>query len=311
MYVLAHAGFVLRHHVNLLAAAKARVAANRWTRGNALAVGVCSLAVAGASLVYDATDPRRPLAAAANSGWWTFSDQQRYLRSALAFAHGQFGPAAHYYMPGYGLLAAPFVWLGQGNPFLLPDLALQVVTLILAACIAGSLAPGWRWARVGGAAAALAAMATPAALEVWVTPWTSTPEAALTFGALLATLHLLQRPIDWRAAGCAGVCATLLAAFRPFDAAVLSAIVALGALAAMRQSWPGTAAASQTLVAGLVGGAVGGGLAIGSYVAINGWQMNDYLKALGRHRLRVASAAAALGHHHAFPRGRCCRAAPG
>eukprot|EP01035_Chromulina_nebulosa_P034043 gene34043-45631_t len=66
--------------------------------------------------------PLRPLTAEATAGWWSWSDQFRYLRAATAWAGGDLDPAQHWYWPGYPLLAAPFVGLTPAQPFLIPDL---------------------------------------------------------------------------------------------------------------------------------------------------------------------------------------------
>ncbi len=57
-------------------------------------------------------------------GWWTWSDQLKYLRQAEAIAAGEVNAETYFYPLGYSLLAAPFVRWMPAHAFLLPDLAL-------------------------------------------------------------------------------------------------------------------------------------------------------------------------------------------
>ena len=250
---------------------------NAWTRREACAAATASLAAVAAALFDYAADPRRPAAATLDSGWWAFSDQGRYLTSALAWAAGRLDPAEHWYLPGYPLLAAPFIRLTPANPFLLPDLALLAATVWLTAALAGWLAPAWRGARIAGAAAALGAVLPPLALDVWVTPWTSTPEAALTLGCLLATLHSAARPGSARPSFIVGLCAGAVAAFRPADAILLALVAGAASAWALWRAWPGWQAAVRSLAASALGAGIAALPALAGYLAINGWQMNGYL----------------------------------
>ena len=71
------------------------------------------------------------------AGWWSWSDQYKYLRSAQALAAGQVTPETYHYPLGYAALAAPFVRAWPGHPFFVPNLLLVLAT---AAC-------WWRLAR--------------------------------------------------------------------------------------------------------------------------------------------------------------------
>lgn len=65
------------------------------------------------------------------AGWWSWSDQYKYLRSAQTLAAGQVTPETYHYPLGYAALAAPFVrWLPV-HPFFVPNLLLMLAT---AAC---------------------------------------------------------------------------------------------------------------------------------------------------------------------------------
>ncbi len=226
---------------------------------------------------YDVADPRRPAAAALSQGWWSFSDQGRYLTDTLAWAAGDLAAAKHYYLPGYPLLGVPFVRLTPANPFLLPDAACLLLSLWLTAGIAAELAPAWRAARALGAAAFLLTAAIPATMEVWVTPWTTTPAAALTLGCLLALLRWLRQPRSWRLAAAAAACAGAILAMRPSDGALLCAIAgAVGAagLLAARPGWRATLAVTLAAGSGVLLPALA---SLALYLAEHGLHPSPYL----------------------------------
>ena len=100
---------------------------------NRLALILASLAAAGFYAAAYLHHPHRPGGggAASNQDWWAIGwDQPRYLRAALAWAAGNLDPAEHWYLPGYALLAAPFVHVTPADPFLLPNLALLLASLL-------------------------------------------------------------------------------------------------------------------------------------------------------------------------------------
>lgn len=249
-----------------------------WTRRDTIGVSGAAMAAIFAAFYAYAIDPRRPTAAVVGNGWWSFMDQSRYLRATLAWAAGRLDPAEHWYLPGYPLLAVPFTWLTPANPFLLPDLALLGLTIWLVAALAGWLAPGWRQARVVGAGVAVASVLPAAAMEVWVTPWTSTPEAVLTLAGLLATLHVMARPGAWRMALALGLCVGAEAGVRPADAAVLGSVAGLAAGIALLQQRPGWMVAARAGAAATVGVVIAVLPTLIAYVAINGWSLNGYLQ---------------------------------
>ena len=241
-----------------------------------LSVALCGVAALALYGWYDWADPRRPGAADLTQGWWAFSDQGRYLTSTLAWAAGDLRPSQHWYLPGYSLLGVPFVRLTPSNPFLLPDAALLLASLWLTAGVAAELAPGWRWARAAGAAAFLAALANPAALEIWVTPWTTTPAAALILGCLLSLLRFLRRG-SWRTMLAASACAGCLVAIRPSDAALLGGATLTTGVARLATAWPGWRTGLRIVLAAAVGVAAPA-LATGLlYLWVNGLRLNPYL----------------------------------
>jgi hypothetical protein len=72
-------------------------------------------------------------------GWWTWSDQKRYLDEAAAIARWQLDPKTYFYPAGYPLLGALFWRWMPVNPFFVPDLLLALV----AAAIWWRLAQRW------------------------------------------------------------------------------------------------------------------------------------------------------------------------
>ena len=63
-------------------------------------------------------------AVASRAGWWSWSDQYKYLESAQTLAAGRITPESYHYPLGYPLLGALFVrWLPV-QPFFVPDLLL-------------------------------------------------------------------------------------------------------------------------------------------------------------------------------------------
>ena len=67
---------------------------------------------------------------AQRAGWWSWSDQYKYLQSAETLAAGKVAPETYHYPLGYPLLGAPFVrWLPV-QPFFVPDLLLVLATAV-------------------------------------------------------------------------------------------------------------------------------------------------------------------------------------
>ena len=163
----------------------------------------------------------RPATASHDAGWWSWWDQGKYLDAARAWASGSLDPSQHWYLPGYSLLAAPFVRITPDQPFVIPDLVCLLATLWLFAELAARLAPKLRWARALGAAIFLVTtIYWSRSLEAWIVPWSTTPTTPLVLACLLATLRFFDttRPADLFLPALAGASVAL---FRPTDAAAL------------------------------------------------------------------------------------------
>lgn len=161
--------------------------------GAGLLLGL-ALAAAMYARLY-AAHPWHPAAARLDQGWWTWWDQGRYLDAALAWAAGDLDPARHFYLPGYPLLAAPFIRLTPAQPFWWPDLLCLLAAMALFAALAARLAGGIPFPRtLAGLLFLGTALLTPEGPDAWVIPWTTTPTAPLMLGCLLAALRFADRP---------------------------------------------------------------------------------------------------------------------
>ena len=150
--------------------------------------------------------------------WFTGADQGLYLKAARAWAAGDFDPRLHYYLPGYAVLAAPFVSVFPYQPFMIPDLLCLLVSFWLFVEICGRLLPDDEWAKLAGIAAFLVAiLSSRYAITVWVVPLTTTGSAPFVLAALLGALRFAENPrlstLFWTMAAGA-----VVAAFRPTDA---------------------------------------------------------------------------------------------
>jgi hypothetical protein len=209
--------------------------------------------------------------------WIGWSDQDYYLQSARAWAHGNLDPSQHHYPPGYALLAAPFVYLTPSQPFLIPDLVCSALTLVLFTRVCRRLAPDLPHV---GAVAAICFLGSTAlgetATDLWVVPWTTTAAAPLLLTSLLMALRFSQslRLPDLFGLGLA---AGFGAAVRPSDAALIFAIC--GAYCAVRlvmaRSTPlGYLSAVLVLAGGLAIGLLPGLVA---HVLVHGFSAGGYL----------------------------------
>lgn len=116
-------------------------------------------------------------------------DQGRYLQSAHAFALGNLQPDQHWYPVLYPLLLAPFSALPPLYETLIPDFACYVLAYLGFRHLA-------RGFGVGPLAAALVFLPTtiawPRSGDSWMQPWTTTPSAALIWGALALAADVLR-----------------------------------------------------------------------------------------------------------------------
>jgi hypothetical protein len=200
----------------LVARPRVRLAVS-WVDANRIALVLAFIVSTGVYLWAHETHRMRPLVALPGHGFWSWFDQSQYLIDAQAWAAGSLDPLRHFYLPGYALLAVPFVWLTPAQPFMLPDLAFLLISLLCFVAITGRLLPGLAFAPGLGALVFLGSCVLHAkALNAWVVPWTTTPAATCTFAALALALRFPDRPSASRAFWI-GLTITAIAAFRPTD----------------------------------------------------------------------------------------------
>jgi hypothetical protein len=163
----------------------------------------------------------------AHVDWFNGFDQGRYLEAARAWSAGNLDATAHYYLPGYPLLAAGFVKILAPQPFMLVDFVCLVLTFGLFVAICRQLVPDSAYTTLLACLAFLiATLSSQLALMVWVLPWTTTPAAPLTLWALLSALHFAKHP-STRPALLAAFGAALIAWFRPSDSAAILGCLAV------------------------------------------------------------------------------------
>lgn len=220
-------------------------------------------------------DPQHPLLPAPQNGWWWWTDQSRYLASALAFADLDLDPTRHWYLPGYGLIAAPFVRLHGGDPFMLPNLACLLATLFCSARLAAHLAPHRRHGALLGALGVAAGFILSAWFRrAWVVPWSTTPTVPLSLACLLLTMRFQDAPTA-RTGGLIGVATAATALFRPTDAMLLALVLPpFMAAALIGRPWR---AALRALAAGAAGFVLIASVAVALHVAIHGLAVGSYL----------------------------------
>lgn len=215
-------------------------------------------------------------------GWTGWYDQMKYLEAMRAWSAWDFRPLHHWYMPGYPLLGAAFHALTPSDPFVLPNLVSLVLSSWLFAHLGARLAGGVPGARAASAAVFLGTVAlVPAALGVWVVPWTSTPTAALTFSCLLAAVRFADRPAPLPCALATFAGAGLIG-FRILDAAIVAGPAGLLMLWGLARAWPGRREGVWIVAAGLAGAALPVAVWVASHVAVHGWAPGGYMELAAR-----------------------------
>jgi len=115
-------------------------------------------------------------------GWWGWTDQGLYLKSAQAFSRFDFRSSEHWYPILYSLLAALFVRMMPIHPFFIVDLVCFLIV------VGGYLKIGSKIIGLAPSAILFACVISfPWILaQDWIIPWTSTLSAAITTILLLA-----------------------------------------------------------------------------------------------------------------------------
>ena len=148
-------------------------------------------------------------------GWWGWSDQGLYLKSAQAFSRFDFRSSEHTYPILYSLLAAPFVRVMPIHPFFIVDLACFLIT------VGGFLKIGSKIIGLWPSAILFVCVICLRWIVVadWIIPWTSTLSAAITTILLLACANerFTQGGSPVRDYLAFAVLLSLLALARPLD----------------------------------------------------------------------------------------------
>ena len=208
------------------------------------------------------------------NGWYTWWDLDWYLRSALALATGDFSPERHWYPHGYSLLGAVSAALLEIDPFLLPNAFCLVASVLFAARIARAIG-----LQSAGAAVAilLGTVLWPELGRVWAQPWSSTPATAATLGAMAYATSFVREP-STRVCLPIGLCAGLVAGFRPTDGGVLLLGVAVPMAATLirhRSSFRHWLAVTGV---GALGAVIGVGPTLLLHVLVHGWAASPYME---------------------------------
>ncbi len=221
----------------------------------------------------------RPNAFESTWSWWNWWDQARYLTSTLAFAAGDFIPSKHWYPFGYSLLAAPFVSLAPLDPFYPVNLVCFLALAVALATLGARLGVG----AVGGVLALALGVVLPAKLFAqYITPWSTTPVAALYVFALSLYVRALDRGLSRATSIGLAAAVALVATIRPIDAIPLAPIglhLALSEWGRWKQG--GTLVQREIVLAIAIGTAVGAAILV-SYLVLHtlvyGFAPSEYSK---------------------------------
>lgn len=156
-------------------------------------------------------------------GWWTWTDQSRYLAEATAIAQGRLDATTYHYPVGYPALGALFWRWMPVNPFFVPNLLLVGV----AAAVWWRLAVRWL-SRLEALLVALLFLATHRWLvaTTMVVPWNTIATQAL----LLAGIWLVVARSGSRVVWMLGALAAAAYAVRPIDAVSFGPLLVLATL---------------------------------------------------------------------------------
>jgi hypothetical protein len=237
---------------------------DRWQR---VAVGAIAIVVLWRQRVADLKN---------YDSWQGWADQDHYLASARAWAAWNLDAGKHHYPPGYSLLGALFAHLTPAQPFLLPDLACVVASLLLFVRIAAYLLPELPAGQVLAALCFLVATTLLKACAVlWAVPWTTTVECPLLLLSLLLALRF-GKTLATRDAALLGFAGGLGALVRPGDSALVLALCGgfcAWRVAIARPGWRVALMCAGSLAAGTVAGLLP---ALGLHLAMHGLTAGAY-----------------------------------
>ena len=156
-------------------------------------------------------------------GWWTWTDQNRYLEESRAIGRWALNENSYFYPVGYPALGAIFVRWMPANPFLIPNLLLV-------------LGATWMWWKIAqrwlSRIAALAVGVTFVLSHTWlvgqtmVIPWNTLPTQFTLLTSIWVMLAMHGKKAVCLLAGLAAV--TYLC--RPIDAVALAPLLVVATL---------------------------------------------------------------------------------
>ena len=216
-------------------------------------------------------------------GWFVSFDQDKYYKASLAWSRGDLSPDAHWYMPGYPILAAPLIKLLSYHAYAVVDLVCLLLSLALFIALSSRLLPTSKLAPSLGAIVFVATtLLWPGSANIWVIPWSTTATTPLILACLLAAVSFIERR-SARAAAVAAFCGTFVFAFRPTDVLPTVAGPALCMSLALFAGGEKRGRQALTCILTALGGAgLAALLTAALYVPEFGWKTSAYLRLSAR-----------------------------
>lgn len=197
---------------------------------------------------------------AGTSGWWGWSDQGYYWRSAQELSSFRLSQEHYWYPLGYPAMGAVFFRLMPSHAFLIPDLLCFVGILSLFYRICREFMSPWE-----SVALTVAAILLPKSVftDSLVVPWTTTPVHLMIYSIIVLLVFSKPRLANY-------VVASLLLALMPWfrggDAIFVLPIFVMHLWNERRRDGIGTCSAKIALTAGLLALSAGGLAALNFHV---------------------------------------------
>jgi hypothetical protein len=206
-------------------------------------------------------------------GWFAWSDQGFYLKSAQAFAHGLLSPELHWYPPGYALLVAPFAKLNLPGFFII-DLTLMIIIAWLFVKTLDRIGVGRLTSYL---TFSITILSMPLVARQYIIPWTSTAATALLMAATYVCVATATSTLTWRKGVVMSFASVGLFITRPTDCAALVPIAAIIAWRAARQAASGNREARIAIAIAVVSALMFGLLAFLLHLKIYGLRPSQYM----------------------------------
>ena len=156
-------------------------------------------------------------------GWWTWTDQSRYLQESNAIARLELDASTYFYPVGYPALGAIFVRWMPLNPFFIPNL----VFVLAAAAVWWRLAQRWLTRTMALGVGCIFIVSHPWLIaQTMVIPWNTLPTQCTLIAAIWVGLYVKGSAALGYLVGLTAV--TYL--FRPIDAATFAPLLVAATL---------------------------------------------------------------------------------